>query len=93
MTDELIYPRPANRDLGIHTVLHALQEDEALFQEFLADPDTVTGRFGLDEEARALLRARDYRAMVSRGVHPILVVQLQRHIEWGMQVGHHDQEQ
>lgn len=93
MTEELLYPRPATRNLAIHTVLHALQEDETLFQEFLADPDQVSSRFGVDDEGRALLRARDYRGMVSRGVHPILVVQLQRHIEWGMKVGHHDQAQ
>ncbi|MGH3395993.1 MAG: hypothetical protein ACRDPO_15045 [Streptosporangiaceae bacterium] len=90
MTEELIYPRPGTRNLAVHTVLHALQEDEALFQEFLADPDQVTGRFGVDDEARALLRACDYRGMVSRGVHPILVVHLQRHIEWGMKAGHDD---
>lgn len=93
MAEDLIYPRPATRNLAIHTVLHALQENETLFQEFLADPDVVTGRFDVDEESRALLRARDYRGMVGRGVHPILVVQLQRHIEWGMQGGHHDQAQ
>jgi hypothetical protein len=91
MTDELYYPRPANRDLALHTVLHQLQEDEELFREFLGDPGGVAARFDLDEQARALLRDRDYRGMVRRGVHPILVVQLQRHIEWGMKITAADQ--
>jgi hypothetical protein len=84
MTDRLLYPRPATRDLELHTALHRLQEDEALFRQFLDDPDQVLGQFDLDSEARTLLRNRDYQGMVNRGVHPILVVQLQRHIDWGM---------
>ncbi len=84
MTERLIYPRPANRDLELHTALHELQENEDIFRKFLEDPDAVVGRFDLDDEARALLRDRDYQGMVNRGVHPILVVQLQRNIDWGM---------
>ena len=84
MSDALLYPRPAIRDLELHTVLHDLQEDAELFRGYLDDPDTALSRFDLDEEARALLRNRDYQGLVARGVHPILVISLQRQIEWGM---------
>lgn len=90
MSDALYYPRPANRDLGLHTALHQLQEDEALFRAYLDDPDAALAQFGLDDEARTMLRERDYEGMVKRGVHPILVVQLQRHIEWGMKMASTD---
>ena len=50
MTERLIYPRPANRDLELHTALHELQENEDIFRKFLEDPDAVVGRFDLDDE-------------------------------------------
>lgn len=94
MSDQLIYPRPANRDLVIHTILHALQEDKELFNLYMTEPDAVLGKYDLDEEARTLLRDRDYRGLVARGVHPILVVQLQRRVEWGVSryAGHSDEQ-
>jgi hypothetical protein len=84
MTDSLIYPRPRNGDFEFHRFLHELQENGALFRGFLSDPDGVMSRFDLDESSRGLLKARDYDGMVARGIHPILVVQLQRRIEWGL---------
>lgn len=84
MTDELLFPRPSNRDLAVHTVLHALQEDQDLFERFMKDPDEVLAAYDLDDEARRLLATRDYEGLVARGVHPILVVQLQRRVEWGV---------
>lgn len=84
MTDQLNFPRPANRDLVIHTVLHVLQQDTEAFAQYMRDPDSVLSRFDLDEEGHRLLRDHDYKGMVARGVHPILVVQLQRRIEWGV---------
>ena len=84
MADALLYPRPANRNLELHTVLHSLQEDPDLFRTYLDDPDAALNRFALDDDARSLLRTRDYKGMVARGVHPILVISLQRQIEWGM---------
>jgi len=86
VTDKLIYPRPSPRDLAVHTLLHDLQEDEGLFQEFLAHREEVSRRFGVDAEATRLLVDLDYPGLVARGIHPILVVQLQRHIEWGMRM-------
>jgi hypothetical protein len=84
MPDTLLYPRPANRNLELHTVLHRLQEDAELFRAFLDDPGAALKPFPLDDDARSLLRNHDYRGLVARGVHPILVVSLQRQIEWGM---------
>jgi len=84
VTDRLLFPRPANRDLVIHTVLHALQEDKGLFERYMEDPDSVLAAYDLDDDARRLLASRDYAGLVNRGVHPILVVQLQRRVEWGV---------
>lgn len=84
MSDNLIYGRPQNRDLVIHTVLHSLQEDNDLFDRYMTDPSSVLSTFELDDEAHRLLRDRDYQGLVERGVHPILVVQLQRRVEWGV---------
>lgn len=84
MTERLIYGRPQNRDLMIHTVLHALQEDNELFDRFMTDPKAVLSAFDLDDDAQRLLSDRDYQGLVERGVHPILVVQLQRRVEWGV---------
>lgn len=86
MAEKLMYPRPDYRDLEVHTVLHDLQEDEALFGEYFANADAVLDQYDLDEEARGLLRNRDFDGMVRRGIHPILVVQLQRQIEWGIKM-------
>lgn len=86
MTDRLMYPRPRNEDFEVHEILHELQEDEALFREFLVDPDAVMSRFQLDDEARVLIRTHDYEGMVRRGIHPIMVVQLQRQVEWGIKM-------
>jgi Aromatic-ring-opening dioxygenase LigAB, LigA subunit len=84
MSDALLYPRPAIRDLELHTVLHDLQENPELFRAFLDDPDAALKRLPLDDDARKLLGTRDYQGMVARGIHPILVISLQRQIEWGM---------
>lgn len=84
MTDQLLFPRPANRDLGIHTVLHALQEDRELFERYMEEPEPVLAAYDLDDEGRRLLATRDYAGLVARGIHPILVVQLQRRVEWGV---------
>lgn len=84
MPGELVFPRPANRDLVVHTVLHALQEDKQLFDRFMENPDVVLAGYDLDDEAERLLASLDYSGLVARGVHPVLVVQLQRRVEWGV---------
>lgn len=84
MTGQLQFPRPANRDFVIHTVLHDLQEDRPLFERYMEDPESVLAAYELDDEGRRLLASRDYAGLVARGVHPILVVQLQRRVEWGV---------
>ena len=84
MADALLYPRPAIRDMELHTVLHDLQEDAELFRKYLDDPDVALRGISLDDDARKLLRDHDYQGLVARGVHPILVISLQRQIEWGM---------
>lgn len=86
MTDKLMYPRPRSSDFDVHYALHQLQEDEGLFLEFLADPDAVLSRFPLDDQSKDLIKRRDYDGMVAAGLHPIMVVQYQRHIEWGMKM-------
>ena len=63
-----------------------MQEDQALFREFLVNPDAVLLRYDLDDEARVLMRTHDYEGMVRRGIHPIMVVQLQRQVEWGIKM-------
>jgi hypothetical protein len=84
MSDKLLFPRPANRDLAVHTFLHALQEDGGLFDRFMEDPEAVLAAYDLDDEAKRLLATHDYTGLVARGIHPILVVQLQRRVEWGV---------
>lgn len=86
MTDELLYKRPRLDDFHVHRVLHDLQEDEPLFEAFLADPDRVLASYPLDDQARRLLTDKDFSGLVERGIHPIMVVQFQRHIEWGMKM-------
>jgi hypothetical protein len=86
MTDELIYKRPRVGDFHVHRVLHDLQEDEELFQEFMVDPDKVLSAYPIDDEARRLIGEKDFAGLVARGIHPIMIVQFQRHIEWGMKM-------
>lgn len=88
MADEqLMYPRPQAGDYHVHLLLHDMQEDEDLFVEFLADPDAVLGRYPeVDDEAKRLIASHDYAGLQARGLHPIMIVQFQRHIEWGMRM-------
>jgi hypothetical protein len=88
MADEhLMYPRPQVGDFHVHRLLHDMQEDEDLFVEFLGDSDSVLGRYpDVDDEAKQLIAKHDYAGMQQRGLHPIMIVQFQRHIEWGMRM-------
>jgi hypothetical protein len=88
MTDQqLLYPRPAPGDFHVHRLLHDIQEDEDLFVEFLADPPAVLSRYPeVDDDAKKAIAAHDYAALQARGIHPIMIVQFQRHIEWGMRM-------
>ena len=88
MADEhLMYPRPQADDFYVHRLLHDMQEDEDLFVEFLADPDAVLGRYPeVDDEAKRFIAEHDYEGLQKRGIHPIMIVQFQRHIEWGMRM-------
>lgn len=88
MADEhLMYPRPQVGDFHVHRLLHDMQEDEDLFVEFLGDSDSVLGRYpDVDDEAKQLIAQHDYAGMQQRGLHPIMIVQFQRHIEWGMRM-------
>ncbi len=79
----LYYPRPKASDYHVHRVLHDLQERSDIFREFLDRPDEVLARYELDEEAHQLIKNHDYQGLVARGIHPIIVVALQRRIEWG----------
>jgi hypothetical protein len=88
MADEhLMYPRPQVGDFHVHRLLHDMQEDEDLFVEFLDDSDSVLGRYpDVDDAAKQLIAQHDYAGMQQRGLHPIMIVQFQRHIEWGMRM-------
>jgi hypothetical protein len=88
MADEgLLYPRPQAGDFHVHRLLHDIQEDEDLFEEFLGQPDAVLGRYPeVDDDAKRLIAAHDYAGLQARGIHPIMIVQFQRHIEWGMRM-------
>ncbi|HEX4755278.1 MAG TPA: hypothetical protein VH661_05955 [Candidatus Dormibacteraeota bacterium] len=88
MADEqLMYPRPRAGDFHVHRLLHDIQEDEDLFVEFLDRPDTVLARYAeVDDDAKRLIAAHDYGGLQARGIHPIMIVQFQRHIEWGMRM-------
>lgn len=79
----LIYPRPKPSDYHVHRVLHDLQERTDVFLEYMSDPDAVLGRYDIDDEAARLIKERDYAGLVGRGIHPIIVVSLQRRVEWG----------
>lgn len=81
---ELMYQRPRPENYDGHKALHDLQESEAIFKEYLEDPDAVLDRYGLDDEMRSLIRNADYSGLVARGIHAVMVVQFQRRIEWGM---------
>lgn len=83
----LMYPRPQADDFHVHKLLHDMQEDEDLFVEFLGDSDAVLDRYPeVDEEAKKLIATHDYAGLQRRGLHPIMIVQFQRHIEWGMRM-------
>ncbi len=88
MADEpLMYPRPKAGDYYVHRLLHTIQEDEDLFVEFLDKPDAVLANYPeVDAEAKRLIAAHDYAGLQNRGIHPIMIVQFQRHIEWGMRM-------
>jgi hypothetical protein len=88
MADEhLMYPRPQVGDFHVHRLLHDMQEDEDLFVEFLGDSHSVLGRYpDVDDEAKQLIAEHNYAGMQKRGLHPIMIVQFQRHIEWGMRM-------
>jgi hypothetical protein len=83
MPDEhLMYPRPQSGDFYVHKLLHDMQENEDLFVEFLGDSDAVLGRYPeVDDEAKKLIATHDYGGLQRRGLHPIMIVQFQRHIE------------
>jgi hypothetical protein len=84
---QLMYPRPQASDFHVHRLLHDIQEDEDLFVEFLGEPDAVLGRYPeVDDEAKHLIASHDYTGLQKRGLHPIMIVQFQRHIEWGMRM-------
>lgn len=86
MNDPLLYKRPRVADFDAHRVLHDLQEDETLFQEFMADPEAVVSRYALDEEAHRLIVEHDFAGLRRRGIHAVMIVQFQRHIEWGVKM-------
>jgi hypothetical protein len=79
----LIYPRPKASDYHVHRVLHDLQERTDVFLEYLDNPDQVLQRYDIDDDSHRLIKERDYQGLVARGIHPIIVVALQRRIEWG----------
>jgi hypothetical protein len=85
--EKLMYPRPQVGDFHVHRLLHDMQEDEDLFVEFLGNSDAVLDRYPeVDDEAKRLIATHDYAGLQQRGLHPIMIVQFQRHIEWGMRM-------
>jgi hypothetical protein len=85
--EQLMYPRPRAGDFHVHRLLHDIQEDEDLFVEFLERPDSVLANYPeVDWDAKRLIAAHDYAGLQARGIHPIMIVQFQRHIEWGMRM-------
>lgn len=86
MSGNLYYPRPRHEDFELARLIHDIQEDDALFEQFMADGASFVQRYELDEEARKLLTSYDYDGLVARGIHPMLSVQLQRRIEWNLKM-------
>jgi hypothetical protein len=60
-----------SRDL-LEKVLHELSTSRAGREALAADPAKYLARHGLDAEEAALIAARDVRALVARGVNPML---------------------
>ena len=86
MSDNLYYPRPRHEDFELARLIHDLQEDDGLFEQFMADGPAFVERYELDDEAKKLVTSYDYAGMVARGIHPMLSVQLQRRIEWNLKM-------
>ena len=86
MSDNLYYPRPRHEDFELARLIHDIQEDDALFAEFMADGAGFVDRYELDDEAKKLMTSYDYEGLVGRGIHPMLSVQLQRRIEWNLKM-------
>lgn len=57
----------------LNRCLFALKSDEAFRARYLADPEAAMAEQGLDDAARAALRAFDRDRLVACGAHPYLV--------------------
>lgn len=86
MTNALYYPRPLAADFELARAIHEMQEDDDLFGQFLAERRPFLDRYPIADEAKDLLSNLDYAGLVARGIHPMLVVQMQRRVEWGMKL-------
>jgi hypothetical protein len=84
VSQDLYYPHPRHEDFQLNRLIHDLQENDALFTEFMADGRAFVARYDVDDEGRELVVTYDYPGLVARGIHPMLVVQLQRRIEWNL---------
>jgi len=61
----------------LNRCLYRLKSDDAFRQRFLEDREAAMGEAGLDEVARAALRAGDRDRLVALGAHPYLVFMAQ----------------
>lgn len=84
MSDTLYYPRPKPNDFELARAIHEIQENDDLFMEFLDQRRPFLDRYQLGDDAKDLLAELDYAGLVARGIHPMLVVQMQRRVEWGL---------
>jgi hypothetical protein len=84
VSEDLYYKRPRHEDYELNRLIHGLQEDDTLFNTFMEDGRAFVDTYEVDDDAKRLMTTYDYKGLVARGIHPMLVVQLQRRIEWNL---------
>lgn len=82
MRNELYYPRPDPNDYEVQRLVHDLLTDAAILERFKRAPQDLLAEYNLDAEIRSALGDNEFGVLRSRGVHPILLIQVQRLFAW-----------
>jgi len=70
--------RDINRLLKTNRLIFDMRRDVTLLRRFQSDMEAVMEEYGLTEEEKEALRARDLTRLSEMGVHPYMVPQTSR---------------
>jgi hypothetical protein len=77
----LHYRHPPASAFRLNKLLYRVRMDDAVRQQFLADPDSVVAGCGLSDEAVQAVKELDVNRLSALGAHPLLAFMARFNVE------------